>query len=150
MGCIKSKKIIKISNPLEKNKTSSDNIQNNNIFIHYIDKNINNNISKDFFDNMKKDSNINIIHSSSQILKINGLLNIDNQSKSNLSKRMSTLSISNTDNTSEIYKLTDNNHTYNLNNYINKDLKFEDKYSIINEENYDFYFPSYKIKLKRF
>ena len=49
---------------------------------------------------------------------------------------MSTLSISNTDNTSEIYKLTDNNHTYNLNNYINKDLKFEDKYSIINEENY--------------
>ena len=147
MGCIKSKKIIKISNPLEKNKTSSDKIQNNNIFIHYIDKNINNNISKDFFDNMKKDSNINIIHSSSQILKINGLLNIDNQSKSNLSKRMSTLSISNTDNTSEIYKLTDNNHTYNLNNYINKDLKFEDKYSIINEENYDFYFPSYKIKL---
>ena len=107
MGCIKSKKIIKISNPLEKNKTSSDKIQNNNIFIHYIDKNINNNISKDFFDNMKKDSNINIIHSSSQILKINGLLNIDNQSKSNLSKRMSTLSISNTDNTSEIYKLTD-------------------------------------------
>ena len=147
MGCIKSKKIIKISNPLEKNKTSSDKIQNNNIFIHYIDKNINNNISKDFFDNMKKDSNINMIHSSSQILKINGLLNIDNQSKSNLSKRMSTLSISNTDNTSEIYKLTDNNHTYNLNNYINKDLKFEDKYSIINEENYDFYFPSYKIKL---
>ena len=107
MGCIKSKKIIKISNPLEKNKTSSDKIQNNNIFIHYIDKNINNNISKDFFDNMIKDSNINIIHSSSQILKINGLLNIDNQSKSNLSKRMSTLSISNTDNTSEIYKLTD-------------------------------------------
>ena len=146
MGCIKSKKIIKISNPLEKNKNSSDKIQNNNIFIHYIDKNINNNISKDFFDNMKKDSNINMIHSSSQILKINGLLNIDNQSKSNLSKRMSTLSISNTDNTSEIYKLTDNNHTYNLNNYINKDLKFEDKYSIINEENYDFYFPSYKIK----
>ena len=41
MGCIKSKKIIKISNPLEKNKTSSDKIQNNNIFIHYIDKNIN-------------------------------------------------------------------------------------------------------------
>ena len=87
MGCIKSKKIIKISNPLEKNKTSSDKIQNNNIFIHYIDKNINNNISKDFFDNMKKDSNINIIHSSSQILKINGLLNIDNQSKSNFIKK---------------------------------------------------------------
>ena len=132
MGCIKSKKIIKISNPLEKNKTSSDKIQNNNIFIHYIDKNINNNISKDFFENIKNEPEIKFIHSSSQIIKINRLLNPDNQSKSNFSKRMSTLSISNTDNASEIYKLSNNN----LNNYINKDLKFEDKYSIINEENY--------------
>ena len=143
MGCIKSKKIIKISNPSEKTKTCEDKIQNNNIFIHYIDKNINNNISKDFFENIKNESEIKFIHSSSQIIKINRLLNPDNQSKSNFSKRMSTLSISNTDNASEIYKLSNNN----LNNYINKDLKFEDKYSIINEENYDFYFPSYKIKL---
>ena len=143
MGCIKSKKIIKISNPLEKNKTSSDKIQNNNIFIHYIDKNINNNISKDFFDNIKNEPELKFIHSSSQIIKINHIINQENHSKSNFSKRMSTLSISNTDNTSEIYKLSNNN----LNNYINKDLKFEDKYSIINEENYDFYFPSYKIKL---
>ena len=143
MGCIKSKKIIKISNPSEKTKTCEDKIQNNNIFIHYIDKNINNNISKDFFENIKNEPEIQIIHSSSQIIKINRLLNPDNQSKSNFSKRMSTLSISNTDNASEIYKLSNNN----LNNYINKDLKFEDKYSIINEENYDFYFPSYKIKL---
>jgi serine/threonine protein kinase len=28
-------------------------------------------------------------------------------------------------------------------------LKFEEKYKIINEENYDFYFPSYKIKLNK-
>ena len=143
MGCIKSKKIIKISNHSQKNKTNEDKIQNNNIFIHYIDKNINNNISKDFFDNIKKEPEIEIVHSSSQIIKINHRSNNENHSKSNLSKRMSTLSISNTDNTSEIYKLTNNN----MNNYINKDLKFEDKYSIINEENYDFYFPSYKIKL---
>ena len=127
MGCIKSKKIIKISNPSEKTKTCEDKIQNNNIFIHYIDKNINNNISKDFFENIKNEPEIQIIHSSSQIIKINRLLNPDNQSKSNFSKRMSTLSISNTDNASEIYKLSNNN----LNNYINKDLKFEDKYSII-------------------
>ena len=143
MGCIKSKKIIKISNHSHKNKTNEDKIQNNNIFIHYIDKNINNNISKDFFDNIKKEPEVEIVHSSSQIIKINHQSNNENHSKSNLSKRMSTLSISNTDNTSEIYKLTNNN----MNNYINKDLKFEDKYSIINEENYDFYFPSYKVKL---
>ena len=143
MGCIKSKKIIKISNHSHNNKTNEDKIQNNNIFIHYIDKNINNNISKDFFDNIKKEPEVEIVHSSSQIIKINHQSNNENHSKSNLSKRMSTLSISNTDNTSEIYKLTNNN----MNNYINKDLKFEDKYSIINEENYDFYFPSYKVKL---
>ena len=143
MGCIKSKKIINISNHSHKNKTNEDKIQNNNIFIHYIDKNINNNISKDFFDNIKKEPEVEIVHSSSQIIKINHQSNNENHSKSNLSKRMSTLSISNTDNTSEIYKLTNNN----MNNYINKDLKFEDKYSIINEENYDFYFPSYKVKL---
>jgi len=143
MGCIKSKKIIKISNPPVKIKTTEDKIQNNNIFIHYIDKNINNNISKDFFDNIKNEPELKFIHSSSQIIKINHIINQENHSKSNFSKRMSTLSISNTDNTSEIYKLSNNN----LNNYINKDLKFEDKYSIINEENYDFYFPSYKIKL---
>ena len=35
-----------------------------------------------------------------------------------------------------------------MNNFINKELKFEDKYKIINEENYDFYFPTYKVKLK--
>jgi serine/threonine protein kinase len=36
-----------------------------------------------------------------------------------------------------------------LNDHINKELKFEEKYKIINEENYDFYFPSYKIKLNK-
>ena len=143
MGCIKTKKLIKISNGLVNNKTTTDKIQNNNIFIHYIGKNINNNISKDFFENIKKDPNMNLIHSNSHILKFDGFLNIDNQSKSNLSKKASTLSVSNSDNVSEIFKLTNNS----INDYINKDLKFEDKYTIINEENYDFYFQSYKIKL---
>ena len=36
-----------------------------------------------------------------------------------------------------------------MNDHINKELKFEEKYKIINEENYDFYFPSYKIKLNK-
>ena len=54
MGCIKTKKIIKVTSPFENNQSNNDKIQNNNIFIHYIGKNINNNISKDFFDKIKK------------------------------------------------------------------------------------------------
>ena len=49
------------------------------------------------------------------------------------------------DKESDIFKLTNNS----LNDHINKELKFEEKYKIINEENYDFYFPSYKIKLNK-
>ena len=143
MGCIKTKKLIKITNALQQSKTGGDKIQNNNIFIHYIGKNINNNISKDFFDNMKNDPHHKIIHSHSHTIKFDGLLSIDNQSKSNMSKKNSTLSGSNSDNYSDIFKLTNNS----INDHINKDFKFEDKYSIINEENYDFYFPNYKIKL---
>ena len=141
MGCIKTKKIIKITNSLANSKTTADKIQNNNIFIHYIGKNINNNISKDFFDSMK---NSKIRKSKSHVIKFDGFLNMDNQSKSNLSKKNSTLSGSNSDNYSEIFKLSNNS----MNNFINKELKFEDKYKIINEENYDFYFPTYKVKLK--
>ena len=141
MGCIKTKKIIKITNSLANSKTTADKIQNNNIFIHYIGKNINNNISKEFFDSMKNDK---IRKSKSHVIKFDGFLSIDNQSKSNLSKKNSTLSGSNSDNYSEIFKLSNNS----MNNFINKELKFEDKYKIINEENYDFYFPTYKVKLK--
>ena len=88
--------------------------------------------------------NSKIRKSKSHVIKFDGFLNMDNQSKSNLSKKNSTLSGSNSDNYSEIFKLSNNS----MNNFINKELKFEDKYKIINEENYDFYFPTYKIKLK--
>ena len=145
MGCIKTKKIIKITNALQPGKTGADKIQNNNIFIHYIGKNINNNISKDFFDNMKNEQNSKIMHCHSHVIKFDGFLSNDSQSKSNISRKNSTLSGSNSDNYSEIFKMTNNS----LNNNINRDNKFEDKYSIINEENYDFYFPTYKIKLNK-
>jgi hypothetical protein len=147
MGCIKTKKIIKVTSPFENNKPNNDKIQNNNIFIHYIGKNINNNISKDFFDKIKKDQNLKLSHSGSQILEIKNLLNNDDQSKSNFSRINSTYSVSNADKDkeSDIFKLTNNS----LNDHINKELKFEEKYKIINEENYDFYFPSYKIKLNK-
>ena len=143
MGCIKTKKIIKITNALQNSKTNADNIQNNNIFIHYIGKNINNNISKDFFENLKNDPKNKIRKNNSHVINFDGFLSIDNQSKSNISKKNSTHSASNSDNYSDIFKLTNNS----INEYINKELKFEEKYSIINEENYDFYFPTYKIKL---
>ena len=147
MGCIKTKKIIKVTSPFENNQSNNDKIQNNNIFIHYIGKNINNNISKDFFDKIKKDQNLKLSHSGSQILEIKNLLNNDDQSKSNFSRINSTYSVSNADKDkeSDIFKLTNNS----LNDHINKELKFEEKYKIINEENYDFYFPSYKIKLNK-
>ena len=145
MGCIKTKKLIKISNGPSNNKTTPDKIQNNNIFIHYIGKNINNNISKDFLESIKNNKNDKITYSNSQIIKYEGVLTIDNQSKSNLSKRNSTLSASNSDNCSDIFKLTNNS----VNQFINKESKFENKYKIINEENYDFYFPTYKIKLNQ-
>ena len=83
MGCIKTKKLIKISNGPSNNKTTPDKIQNNNIFIHYIGKNINNNISKDFLESIKNNKNNKITYSNSQIIKYEGVLTIDNQSKSN-------------------------------------------------------------------
>ena len=134
MGCIKTKKIIKVTSPFENNQSNNDKIQNNNIFIHYIGKNINNNISKDFFDKIKKDQNLKLSHSGSQILEIKNLLNNDDQSKSNFSRINSTYSVSNADKDkeSDIFKLTNNS----LNDHINKELKFEEKYKIINEENY--------------
>ena len=84
MGCIKTKKLVKITNSLANSKTTADKIQNNNIFIHYIGKNINNNISKEFFDSMKNDK----IRSKSHVIKFDGFLNMDNQSKSNYLKKI--------------------------------------------------------------
>ena len=137
MGCIKSKKLIKIKNVPPNSKSNNDKIQNNNIFIHYIGKNINNNISQELFENFKMESKENKDSTDNQKLKLDEIIKNDKQSKEIIH------SFTNTEEYSDIFKLTNNS----INNYVNKDLKFEDKYKIINEENYDFYYQTFKIKL---
>lgn len=137
MGCIKSKKLIKIKNVPPNSKSNNDKIQNNNIFIHYIGKNINNNISQELFENFKMESKENKDSTDNQKLKLDEIIKNDKQSKEIIH------SFTNTDDYSDIFKLTNNS----INNYVNKDLKFEDKYKIINEENYDFYYQTFKIQL---
>ena len=137
MGCIKSKKLIKIKNVPPNSKSNNDKIQNNNIFIHYIGKNINNNISQELFENFKMESKENTDSTDNQKLKLDEIIKNDKQSKEIIH------SFTNTDEYSDIFKLTNNS----INNYVNKDLKFEDKYKIINEENYDFYYQTFKIQL---
>lgn len=137
MGCIKSKKLIKIKNVPPNSKSNNDKIQNNNIFIHYIGKNINNNISQELFENFKMESKENKDSTDNQKLKLDEIIKNDKQSKEIIH------SFTNTDEYSDIFKLTNNS----INNYVNKDLKFEDKYKIINEENYDFYYQTFKIQL---
>ena len=144
MGCIQPKKLIKISSQKEDSKNDS-----NNIAIHNIRKDTtNNNDNTNIHD--KKDNTLKIddkvIHSNSQTFKIKTQMN-DNQSKSNNhSKKNSSFdnhSISNSEENAEIFKLTSNLK----NDLINKELKFEDKYSIIEEEKYETYFQTYKIKI---
>ena len=137
MGCIKSKKLIKIKNVPPNSKSNNDKIQNNNIFIHYIGKNINNNISQELFENFKMESKENKDSTDNQKLKLDEIIKNDKQSKEIIH------SCTNTEEYSDIFKLTNNS----INNYVNKDLKFEDKYKIINEENYDFYYQTFKIQL---
>jgi len=137
MGCIKSKKLIKIKNVPPNSKSNNDKIQNNNIFIHYIGKNINNNISQELFENFKMESKENKDSTDNQKLKLDEIIKNDKQSKEIIH------SFTNTEEYSDIFKLTNNS----INNYVNKDLKFEDKYKIINEENYDFYYQTFKIQL---
>ena len=137
MGCIKSKKLIKIKNVPPNSKSNNDKIQNNNIFIHYIGKNINNNISQELFENFKMESKENKDSTDNQKLKLDEIIKNDKQSKEIIH------SFTNTDEYSDIFKLTNNS----INNYVNKDLKFQDKYKIINEENYDFYYQTFKIQL---
>ena len=137
MGCIKSKKLIKIKNVPPNSKSNNDKIQNNNIFIHYIGKNINNNISQELFENFKMESKENKDSTDNQKLKLDEIIKNDKQSKEIIH------SFTNTDEYSDIFKLTNNS----INNYVNKDLKFEDKYKIINEENYDFYYQTFKIQI---
>ena len=150
MGCIHSKKLIKIktTSPNNDSKTGS-----NNIAIHNIRKDTtNNNESHNSYNNNNdnKDNNSKnedkMIHSISQTFKIKSQMN-DNQSKSNHSKKNSSInnhSMSNSeDENSKIFKLVSNSKS----NLINKDLKFQDKYLIVSEEKCETYFQTYKIKL---
>ena len=149
MGCIHSKKLIKIktTSPNNDSKTGS-----NNIAIHNIRKDTtNNNESYNSYNNNNDNKNNNsqnedkMIHSISQTFKIKAQMN-DNQSKSNHSKKNSSInnhSMSNSeDENGKIFKLVSNSKS----NLINKDLKFQDKYLIVSEEKCETYFQTYKIK----
>ena len=149
MGCIQTKKLIKIDNssPNSGSKNGS-----NTVVVHNIRKDptsndvaVANNNNKNNTDE-KNDKNDKMIHSNSQTFKVKNAMN-DNQSKSNNSKKNSSYynrSMSNNEEKEEICLLTNNP---NNNNLIDKDIKFEDKYEIENEENVDSYFQTYKIKL---
>ena len=150
MGCIQTKKLIKIKTTSPNNDSKNG---SNNIAIHNIRKDTTNNKENknNNNNNDKKENNLKnddkMIHSNSQTFKIKGQIN-DNQSKSNHSKKNSSnfynRSMSNSEEENgEIFKLVSNSK-YNL---INKDLKFEDKYFIVSEENCETYFQTYKIKL---
>ena len=147
MGCIQPKKIIKIGNSSQ-NDSSKNSKTSNNVVIHNMRKDTTNNNDslKSNNNNDKKDDKM--IHSNSQTFKIKTPI-IDNQSKSNYSKKNSSFynhSMSYSEENGEILKLTNNINSNN--NLVNPDLKFEDKYTIIKEENYETYFQTYKIKLK--
>ena len=150
MGCIQTKKLVKIQTTSPNNDSKNG---SNNMAIHNIRKdttNNNDNHNSRNNNNDKKDNNSKnddkMIHSNSQTFKIKAQMN-DNQSKSNHSKKNSSFynrSMSNSEEENgEIFKLVSNSKT----NLINKDLKFEDKYLIISEENCETYFQTYKIKL---
>jgi len=150
MGCIQTKKLIKIDNssPNSGSKNGSNTVAVHNIRkdptsndVAIANKNNNNNGDE------KNDRNDNMIHSNSQTFKVKNAMN-DNQSKSNNSKKNSSYynrSMSNNEEKEEFCLLINNPN--NNNNLIDKNMKFEDKYSIVNEENVDSYFQTYKIKL---
>ena len=149
MGCIQPKKTIKIGSSGSKEGSKNE---SNNIVIHNIKKETTNDNDASKNNNSKKETNVKtddkVIHSNSQNFKIKTQIN-DNQSKSNYSKKNSSNfnSVSNSEK-SEIYKLAiEHTNDINLNNLVDKDLKFDDKYQIISEENYESFFQVYKIKL---
>lgn len=152
MGCIQPKKLIKISqSPKDGSKNDS-----NKVAIHNIRKDTTDNVisKKNILNDGKKENSTKVddkmVHSNSQTFKFKTPIN-DNQSKSNYSKKNSSYfnhSVSNSEEKSEIYKLAiEHSNDINLNNLIDKDSKFNDKYEMIKEENYDSYFQTYKIKL---
>ena len=150
MGCIQSKKIIKIenSNPNEENKNET-----NNVIVHNIRNdttnensyNINNNSVEQNNKENEITQNYNEAHYNSQSFRGKNSMN-DNLSKSNYSKKeigFYNQSMSSSEENEEIFKLTININ----NNLINKDIKLEDKYTIIGEESLESFFQTYKIKL---
>ena len=150
MGCIQTKKLIRIDNSSPNSGSKSG---SNTVAVHNIRKDptsnevaiVNNNNNNNNGDE-KNDKNDKMIHSNSQTFKVKNAMN-DAQSKSNNSKKNSSYynrSMSNNEEKEEICLLVNNN---NNNNLIDKDIKFEDKYAIENEENVDSYFQTYKIKL---
>ena len=154
MGCIQRKKLIKIDNssPNSGSKNGSNSVAVHNIrkdptsndvaVLNNKNKNNNNNNNGE----EKNDKNDKMVHSNSQTFKVKNAMN-DAQSKSNNSKKNSSYynrSMSNNEEKEEFCLLTNNP---NNNNLIDKDMKFEDKYEIENEENVDSYFQTYKIKL---
>ena len=159
MGCIQTKKLIRIDNSSpnsgSKNGSNSVTVHNirkdptsNDVAIHNnSNNNNNNNNNSNNNGDEKNDKNDKMIHSNSQTFKVKNAMN-DAQSKSNNSKKNSSYynrSMSNNEEKEEFFLLTNNPN--NNNNLIDKDMKFEDKYIIENEEKVDSYFQTYKIKL---
>ena len=148
MGCIQTKKIIKIENS---NQTDESNNHSNQVVIHNIRKDttnnavVINNIINNTDDKNENEKNSKMVHSISQNFKVITPIN-DNQSKSNHSKikENDNKSMSNSEENKEIFKLTSNKS----NIIIDKEAKFEDKYTIVNEENNESFFKIYKVKLK--
>ena len=148
MGCIQTKKIIKIENSNQTDESKND---SNQVVIHNIRKDttnnavVINNIINNTDDKNENEKNAKMVHSISQNFKVITPIN-DNQSKSNHSKikENDNKSMSNSEENKEIFKLTSNKS----NIIIDKEAKFEDKYTIVNEENNESFFKIYKVKLK--
>ena len=148
MGCIQTKKIIKIENSNQTDESKND---SNQVVIHNIRKDttnnavVINNIINNTDDKNENEKNSKMVHSISQNFKVITPIN-DNQSKSNHSKikENDNKSMSNSEENKEIFKLTSNKS----NIIIDKEAKFEDKYTIVNEENNESFFKIYKVKLK--
>jgi serine/threonine protein kinase len=153
MGCIQSKKIVKIGSHSSKEGSKNE---SNNVVVHNIRKDTTNDNDNTKNNNSKKETNVKtddrVAHSNSQIFKAKSPKN-DAQSKSIYSnKNSSYLNRSNhsenNSEKSEIYKLViEHINDINLNNLIDKDIKFENQYKIINEENYESFFHTFKIQL---
>lgn len=148
MGCMQTKKIIKIENSNQNDESKND---SNQVVIHNIRKDTTNNViavnnmNNNTDDKNENEKNAQMVHSISQNFKVITPIN-DNQSKSNHSKinGKDNKSMSNSEENKEIFKLESNQNI----NLIDREVKFEDKYTIVNQENVESFFKIYKVKLK--